>query len=96
MHADDVAAKQHDRRVVVTALCQLAESRAPSGSLGAGGTSTLRRVTRLAAPAHPLPRCGSMAVSLAVVAVSVLPLVLIALPALSALAVEYCPLNSLF
>jgi len=37
-----------------------------------------------------------MAVSLAVVAMSVLPLVLIALPALSALAVEYCPLNSLF
>lgn len=93
MHADDTAAKRHDRRVLATALLFLAEARSPVGSLGAGGGSTVRRVSRLAQPPRPLPLSGSLAMSVTVLAMVTLPIALIALPALSALAVHYCPVN---
>lgn len=91
VHADDAAAKRHDRRVLAMALVHLAEARSPVGSLGAGGGSTLRRVSRLAEPPRPLGRMRSVLMAAAVGAMVTAPPVMVALPALGALAVHYCP-----
>lgn len=93
VHADDVAAKRHDRRALALALVSLAEARLPSGALGAGGTATMGRVTRLVHPPCPMGRTRSLALTCSVAAMMALPFALAALPALGAIAVHYCPVD---
>lgn len=73
MAADDAAARRTDRKTVATALMRLAEASAPVGAFGAGGSTVVRRVRRLVAPADPLSTVG-------VGAVGALALIVIAAP----------------
>jgi Zn-dependent protease with chaperone function len=86
MHADDVAAVEHDRRVLATALVALASGRARQPALAAGATDALARMRRLLAPAPPLARAGRRAASATVALLVVLPVLMAATPALIALA----------
>jgi Zn-dependent protease with chaperone function len=52
--ADDVAARQHDRHVIASALVALVRATAPLTALGAGGATAVARVTRLLSPAPPV------------------------------------------
>ncbi len=58
MVADDAATRIVDRMTVATALVRLAEGSTPAGALGAGGSTALMRVRRLADPTVPLSPCG--------------------------------------
>lgn len=91
MHADDTAAKDHDRRVLATALIELAAGRSPAGGLGASGAATTLRVCRLAAPPGRLNGIGRTLVTTTVAALLTIPVALVALPALGTLAAHYCP-----
>lgn len=93
VHADDDAAKRHDRRTLATALVSLAEARSPAGSLGAGGTSTVRRVYRLVDPPSPMGPTRRLALALTVTVLVAIPFVLVAMPAIGAIAVHYCPVE---
>lgn len=93
MHADDVAATCHERLSIATALVQLAESKAPTAALGAGGPTSVARVRRLLAPAQPLAPVRATA-ALATAALLVLaPLGIVAAPAVAAAAVDLCPIE---
>lgn len=93
MQADDAAAAAGERRVLASALVRLAEGAVPAVAMGAGGTTALARVQRLARPANPLTRPGSVfAAGLALTAV-LLPLLIAAGPALVTAVLDYCPLS---
>ena len=91
MHADDHATRVHDRRVLATALLQLAIGRSPFGSLGATGAATLERARRLTGPARCLGPGAATAISAALLLMLIVPILLAALPAVATLAVHYCP-----
>ena len=91
VHADDRAVMVHDRRVLATALIELAVGRSPAGSLSATGASTVDRVRRLTAPPGHLGRPRAILATAAVAALLVVPVVLATLPALTALAMHLCP-----
>ena len=91
IHADDTAARAHDRRVLATALIELAAGRSPAGGLGATGAATTLRIRRLAAPPNRLNGIGRTLVTTTVSALLTIPVVLVALPALGTLAAHYCP-----
>lgn len=93
MRADDTAVGQSERWELATALVRLAEGAAPLGTLGIGGDSALSRVRRLAAPARPLGVLGSLVAVSAMVTVMVLPVAVAAAPAVSAAAMDYCPVG---
>lgn len=93
MHADDQALGHSDRRVLATALVALSGGAHPAGALGAGGESALARVQRLGAPLRPLGRSGAAVVLVAAGALVVLPLLIVAAPAVAAAAMDYCPVG---
>ncbi len=93
MLADDVAARRHDRLTIATALVRLAEASAPAASLGAGGSTSLARVRRLVAPAHPLSVAGSAIAVLAAAALLATPVAVVAGPAVVATAADLCPIS---
>lgn len=93
MVADDAAARKVDRLALATALVRLAEGSAPVGALGAGGSTALIRVRRLAEPASPLGpvrRFGTLA-GLALLVLA--PVVLAAAPAFAVVSANYCPVS---
>ena len=90
MRADDVATAGHPPRVLAEALVLLAASPAPASALGAGGSSALRRCERLLQPRDPLGRRG-FAIAVAGLALTMLPMLLAALPAAIAVILDYCP-----
>lgn len=93
MLADDVAARRNDRLTVATALVRLAEGSPPATALGAGGSSALARVRRLAVPAHPLGAARSTLAALAAVAVLGAPVLIVAAPAVLAATAGLCPIT---
>jgi len=95
MLADDVAARRNDRLTIATALVRLAEASAPApaASLGAGGSTSLARVRRLVAPAHPLSVTGSAIAVLVAAALLATPVAVVAAPAVLATAADLCPIS---
>lgn len=83
MHADEIAAREHDPEVLATALVAVA-SRVPVAALGAAGGDRVMRVRRLLLPPQPLPRRRRMLLRAAAVAVTVAPLLLAGAPAVVA------------
>ena len=93
VHADDVASQRHGRRVLGSALLHLTDAYRPAGTMGAAGGSLAGRVTRLAAPPVPLRTRSTVLLAGVPVALMLTPLIAASLPALSALAMHYCPLD---
>lgn len=93
--ADDrAAAGENNRLAVATALVRLAEAGgAPASALAAGGTATVLRVRRLAAPAAPLRRMRAGLTVLAAAAMLALPLGVAATPALASAQAQMCPVE---
>jgi Zn-dependent protease with chaperone function len=92
MRADDTALAVTDRHTLASALVCLAGGSHPVGTLAAGGQLALARVQRLAAPRSSLGAVRSIAAVLCSLAAISLPLVLALAPAVSAAAMDYCPL----
>ncbi|WP_433473666.1 M56 family metallopeptidase [Spirillospora sp. CA-142024] len=90
MRADDVAAREHDRVTLAAALVTVAEGRAPTMALGAGGGTALLRVRRLLAPHNPLTRIERLTGSVGIAMFVTLPLALAANPAVTALLERHC------
>jgi len=93
MLADDLAARSSDRLTIATALVRLAEASTPAAALGAGGSTSLARVRRLVAPAHPLGAARSALTVLAIAAVVALPVALVTVPAAVAATSGLCPID---
>ena len=90
MHADDVAAGAQ-RLELAAAVIALAGGAHPAGALGSTGGSTRTRVERLAGP----PTSVSLLQRLMVIGLLslclVIPIILTAAPALTAVLIDYCP-----
>ncbi len=80
MHADEIAAHEHDPEVLATALVAVA-SAAPVAALAAAGGDRAMRIRRLLLPPKALPRRRRMLLRAAAVALTVAPLLLAAAPA---------------
>lgn len=93
MVADDVAARRNDRLTVAAALVRLAEASAPAAALGAGGTTSLARVRRLVAPAHPLGTARSVLAAFAIAALVATPVAVVVAPAVVAASADLCPVD---
>ena len=91
MDADDRAARSNARLTVATAMVSLAEGAAPSAALGAGGSSALARVRRLAAPSAPLGTLHALLAVSAAAAMLILPLAVAVTPAASTAYAQTCP-----
>ncbi len=90
MCADDAASATAGRLTVAEALLNLG-ARAPAAALGAGGCGTAERIRRLIAGPLPLGRARATAGMLTVAAVALLPVLLLAGPAVAAKGKNYCP-----
>ncbi len=93
MAADDAAARCQGRRPVAEAMAVLAEGRAPSAALAAGGCGALERVRRLLAPARPLALRARIAGFCLALGLLVVPALGAAAPALLASRSEVCPMS---
>lgn len=91
MVADDAAVGRSDRMMLATALVRLAEAATPVGTLGAGGSTTFSRVRRLAEPSPRLPLGARLTAAGAIGLLALLPVALVAAPALAVIAADYCP-----
>lgn len=91
--ADDAAARRGDRQTLATALVRLAEHSAPVGALGAGGSTVVIRVRRLATPSSPLGGVWTMAAATGVLVIALIPLAVVATPALAVASSDYCPIS---
>jgi len=83
MVADDAATRTVDRLTLATALVRLAEGSTPAGALGAGGSTALLRVRRLADPAVPLSPMRRLGTRAGVALIVMTPLVVAAALAVS-------------
>jgi hypothetical protein len=86
MHADDVAAVEHERSVLATALVALAGGPARQPALAAAATDALARMRRLLAPTPPLSLAGRQLARAGVAVLVLLPLLVAGTPAFIALA----------
>lgn len=93
MIADDAAAHGRDRLTLATALVRLAEGSTPVGALGAGGSTAVARVRRLAAPTAPLGVRAQLAALTGVFVLAAVPFVVTAAPALAVASANYCPVS---
>lgn len=93
MLADDASCRGGDRLTLATALVRLAESRTPIGALGAGGSTAVARVRRLATPTAPLPRRARLAMGAGVLMVACAPFILAVAPAMAVVSAPYCPIS---
>ena len=92
--ADDVAARQHGRRALATALARLTCRDAPASSLAASGPGAVGRVTRLLRPPGPWARQGSaVGLLLCAVALVLTPLATSFGPSLLMVAAGRCPFS---
>lgn len=83
MAADDAAASAVPRLTVAGALLAVAGPLAMAGALGVGGTATAARIRRLIAAPAPLSRAATAAGVLTVTTLVLVPLALLAEPALA-------------
>lgn len=83
MAADDAAVSVVPRLTVAAALLAVGAPPAAAGALGAGGTATAARIRRLIAAPAPLSRAATAAGALTVTALVLVPLALLAEPALA-------------
>ena len=86
MLADDRACRSHQRRVLATALVEVATSTtavAPAGALSAAQGPLVARVQRLVDPPDPLPAWLPLAAYLTAFALVALPTLLLAVPLVS-------------
>ena len=90
MHADDVAARRHERRVIATALVRLAEFPTPAATLAAGGSTALARVRRMAGPSQPLGLAGAAFAALTALLLVGAPAAIAVAPAAAAAAADVC------
>jgi Zn-dependent protease with chaperone function len=89
--ADDAATTAIPRLTVAEALLALAAPvPAPALALAAGGSATGARIRRLAAAPAPLSRPAAMAGRLAISALIAIPLLVLAGPAIAAIAANCC------
>jgi Zn-dependent protease with chaperone function len=86
MHADDVAAVEHDRSVLATALVTLATGPARQPALAAAATDAIARMRRLLAPAPPLNLAGRQLARASVALLVLFPGLMAGTPAFIALA----------
>jgi len=93
MLADDAAARRSDRLTVATALVRLAEASTPAAALGVGGTTSVARVRRLVAPAHPLGAAASALAAVAIAALFLVPVAVVTMPAAAAATSGLCPID---
>jgi Zn-dependent protease with chaperone function len=91
MRADDQALGSVGRRALATALVVLAGARHPAGTLGMGGSLAATRVRRLAVPDRSLGVLRSVVTVLACLTALAVPLAVAAGPAVTAAAMDYCP-----
>jgi hypothetical protein len=91
MRADDAALGSVGRRTLAGALVALAGARHPAGSLGVGGSLAVVRVRRLAAPGRSLGAVRSVATVAGCLAVLAVPVAVAVGPAVTAAAMDYCP-----
>ncbi len=91
--ADDAAIRRTGRFVLAEALLTLAGSQSPAAALAAGGSTAGDRVRRLIASQAPLRLLPALIGVAVAVSVLVLPVMLAAGPALSAIGAEYCPIG---
>jgi beta-lactamase regulating signal transducer with metallopeptidase domain len=91
MRADDAALGSVGRRTLAGALVALAGARHPAGSLGVGGPLAVIRVRRLAAPGRSLGALRSVATVAGCLAALALPVAVAVVPAVTAAAMDYCP-----
>ena len=91
MHADDAVPAPH-RRELADALVMLAAGPQPAGALAATGGSTVARVERLAVPLTPVTAGQRVGLTALAGAVLCLPLAVVAVPAVTTMAMDYCPL----
>ena len=90
--ADDVAARDHGRLTVASALATIGTGHAPGGALAVAGveeSGTLVRIVRLASPAARMTRRGTVFTAIAVVAAVALPVALFAFSV--AVVMRHCP-----
>ena len=92
MAADDAAVRSGGRHALARALGTLADAATPVGALSAGGASALARVHRLSQPHCSLGRGRDGLVLLGLVLALVAPIAIAVAPAVSAAAMDYCPL----
>ena len=92
MLADDESSRARNRLTLAAALSQLAVDQAPVGTLGAGGSTALIRVRRLASPAAPLAWGTRTLMGLGLAGFVVVPMALAISPTLSVISAHYCPL----
>ncbi len=95
MVADDAAAVRAggDRLTLATALVRLAEGATPVGALGAGGSSAVARVRRLARPAPALGVRARVCALTGIAILGVVPIMVSAAPALAVASSAYCPIS---
>lgn len=90
MLADDVASDRHGRLTVAAAMAALVSGGAPAAALAAGGPTALSRARRLLTPVRPLPTRGVVAGFALTAAVAVLPVMMVAAPAVAATRMAPC------
>jgi Zn-dependent protease with chaperone function len=83
MLADDAAVRHTGRRALASALVRVAEGATPTGALGAGGHTAVRRLHRLATPVAPLGRGRVLATTATLAALAATPPVLTAVSLLA-------------
>lgn len=95
MHADDAALKVSERRVLATALVNLAGSAHPAHTLAAGSTAAVERVQRLSRPLRPLGPARAALILIVAITMMLVPIVVATTPGLTAVFLEYCPVAHL-
>ncbi|WP_248581860.1 M56 family metallopeptidase [Nocardioides sp. InS609-2] len=94
MIADDTAVRRGaDRLGLATALVRLAESQAPAGALGAGGSTAIARVRRLVRADRPVAGPERLLALVGVVLLATAPLAVAAAPAVAVASSGYCPVS---
>jgi bla regulator protein blaR1 len=91
LHADDVAIRARDPRLLATALVVLATADSPATALAAGATDSIQRIHRLLGPSEPLGRLRRQLLRAAAAALALTPLLVALTPAVLAVALGKLP-----
>ena len=91
LHADDVATRARDPRLLATAVVVLAAAASPAPTLAAGATNSVQRIHRILGPCEPLGRARRQLLGAAAAALALTPVLLALTPAIVALALGKLP-----